>query len=346
VPSAAEDISNAIAESGGSIDFATFMSIALYGEHGFYTRADGVGRAGRRGDFITSPEVGPLFGLLLARHIDNEWKRCGSPTVFTVVDAGAGPGTLARSILAASPECLPALQYVAVEASATQRAMHPDNIASTVVMPSHIDNGIIIANELLDNLPFHLWVFDGGWRRARVSMGSGGFTEILESVPPPACLPSSARHGARAPEQVAAQRWLGDALGSLTNGSVLVIDYCTPLTAIAVASPWREWLRTYVGHERGGHYLKNPGSQDITCQVMIDQLTYVAEPDGVRTQAQFLQMLGIEELVAEGREVWAANASRPTLDALKMRSRVSEAEALLDPAGLGAFSVLEWRATS
>jgi SAM-dependent MidA family methyltransferase len=79
---------------------------------------------------------------------------------------------------------------------------------------------------------------------------------------------------------------------------------------------------------------------------MIDQLTYVAEPDGVRTQAQFLQMLGIEELVAEGREVWAANASRPTLDALKMRSRVSEAEALLDPAGLGAFSVLEWRATS
>jgi len=343
---AADDLSNAIAESGGSIDFATFMSIALYGEHGFYTRPDGVGRAGRRGDFITSPEVGPLFGQLLARHIDNEWRRCGSPTTFTVVDAGAGPGTLARSILAASPECMSALHYVAVEASATQRAMHPDNITSTDVMPQHIDNGIIIANELLDNLPFHLWVFDGGWRRARVAIGSGGFAEILESVPPPVCLPSMARHGSRAPEQVGAQQWLRDALRSLNTGSVLVIDYCTPLTAIAAAAPWREWLRTYVGHERGGHYLKNPGSQDITCQVMIDQLTHVAEPDGVRTQAQFLQMLGIDGLVAEGREAWTASASRPTLEALKMRSRVSEAEALLDPAGLGSFSVLEWRAAS
>ena len=76
---------------------------------------------------------------------------------------------------------------------------------------------------------------------------------------------------------------------------------------------------------------------------MIDQLVEVAEPDSVRTQAQFLQVLGVDELVAEGREVWAANASRPTLEALKMRSRVSEADALLDPGGLGAFSVLEWR---
>lgn len=344
MPSAADDVSAAIAESGGSIDFATFMSIALYGEHGFYTRADGVGRAGRRGDFITSPEVGPLFGQLLARHIDNEWKRCGSPSTFTVVDAGAGPGTLARSILAAKPECLSALDYVAVEASATQRAMHPDNITSTDVMPLRIDNGIIIANELLDNLPFQLWVFDGGWRRARVSLGSGGFAEILESVPPPGVLPSSARHGSRAPEQIAAQQWLGRALTSLVNGSVVVIDYCTPLTAIAAAAPWREWLRTYVGHERGGHYLKEAGSQDITCQVMIDQLADIAEPDSVRSQAQFLQMLGIDALVSEGREAWAANASSPTLEALKMRSRVSEAEALLDPAGLGAFSVLEWRA--
>lgn len=343
MPSAADDLTTAIAASGGSIDFETFMSIALYGEHGFYTRGDETGRAGRRGDFITSPEVGPLFGQLLARHIDNEWRRCGSPSSFTVVDAGAGPGTLARSILAASPKCSSALRYVAVEVSAPQRAMHPDGITSTDSMPTDIDNGVIIANELLDNLPFQLWVFDGGWRRACVSMGSGVFVEILESVPPPTCLPSSARHGSRAPQQTAAQRWLKDSMGSLKNGSVIVIDYCTPLTAMAAASPWREWLRTYVGHERGGHYLKDPGAQDITCQVMIDQLGEVAEPDSVRTQAHFLKMLGIDELVTEGKELWAAHASQPTLEALKMRSRVSEAEALLDPSGLGAFSVLEWR---
>ena len=343
MPSAADDLATAIAAGDGSIDFATFMSIALYGRHGFYTRTDGTGRAGRRGDFITSPEVGPLFGQLLARHIDNEWHRCGCPSTFTVVDAGAGPGTLARSVLAASPKCSSALRYVAVEASASQRAMHPDGITSTDAMPARIDNGIIIANELLDNLPFQLWVFDGEWRKARVVPSGDRFAEILERSSPPSCLPSSVRHGSRAPQQLAAQSWLKDSMGSLRNGSVIVIDYCTPLTAIAAVSPWREWLRTYVGHERGGHYLKDPGAQDITCQVMIDQLVEVAEPDSVRTQAQFLQMLGVDELVSEGREVWAAHASRPTLEALKMRSRVSEAEALLDATGLGSFSVLEWR---
>ena len=107
--------------------------------------------------------------------------------------------------------------------------------------------------------------------------------------------------------------------------------------------PWREWLRTYAGHERGAHYLKDPGSQDITTQVMIDQLAAVSEPDAVRTQAQFLQLWGIEELVAEGARIWRENAAAPTLAAMKMRSRISESEALLDPTGLGAFSVLEWR---
>ena len=78
------------------------MELALYGAEGFYTKADG-GSAGRRGDFITSPEVGPLFGAVIARYLDAEWKRIGRPDVFTVVDAGAGPGTLARSVLAARP---------------------------------------------------------------------------------------------------------------------------------------------------------------------------------------------------------------------------------------------------
>ena len=75
----------------------------------------------------------------------------------------------------------------------------------------------------------------------------------------------------------------------------------------------------------------------------IDQLAAVREPDAVRTQAQFLQLWGIEELVSEGARIWRENAAAPTLAAMKMRSRISESEALLDPTGLGAFSVLEWR---
>jgi SAM-dependent MidA family methyltransferase len=110
-----------------------------------------------------------------------------------------------------------------------------------------------------------------------------------------------------------------------------------------VTSPWREWLRTYAQHERGGHYLANPGEQDITTQVMLDQLDTVAEPESLRTQAQFLQLWGIDELVEEGRVAWEAAAARPDLAAMRMRSRISEAAALLDPTGLGGFSALTYR---
>ena len=62
----------------------------------------------------------------------------------------------------------------------------------------------------------------------------------------------------------------------------------------------------------------------------------------MRSQAQFLQRFGIDELVEEGRLAWAAGAARADLAAMTMRSRAGEAEALLDPAGLGGFTVLEW----
>ena len=72
---------------------------------------------------------------------------------------------------------------------------------------------------------------------------------------------------------------------------------------------------------------------------LLDQLP---EPGAVRTQVQFLRRWGIEELVAEGREAWARAAASPDLAAMTMRSRVREAEALLDPSGLGGFTVAEW----
>ncbi len=101
--SAADDIRAAIEAAGGAIPFSEFQRLALYGPAGFYVRADG-GRAGRRGgSFLTSPEVGPLFGAVLARYLDAQWEALGQPAPFTVVDAGAGPGTLARSVFAARP---------------------------------------------------------------------------------------------------------------------------------------------------------------------------------------------------------------------------------------------------
>jgi SAM-dependent MidA family methyltransferase len=70
----------AIAAAGGAIPFSEFQRVALYGPDGFYMRPHG-GRAGRRrGDFITSAEVGPLFGVVLARYLDDVWRALGEPS--------------------------------------------------------------------------------------------------------------------------------------------------------------------------------------------------------------------------------------------------------------------------
>jgi SAM-dependent MidA family methyltransferase len=336
VPSASDDVTAAIAAAGGAIRFDEFMRIALYGDHGFYTSG---GQAGRRGDFITSPEIGPLFGAVLARWIESEWQRLGELGEFSIVECGAGPGTLARSILSAAPQWRE--RYVAVELSAEQRKRHPPGVTSTAVMPDGPIGGVVIANELLDNLPFRLAVYDGGWREVMVAVGRDSTLVETTAAADPAWnwLPNTAGHGTRLPIQEGAATWVSDAMQRIAGGTLIAIDYCTMTTVELATVPWREWLRTYQGHARGGHYLQNAGQQDITTQVCVDQLP---TPNRGETQAEFLRRWGIEQLVDEGQRVWTAAAARPDVAALTMRSRVSEAEALLDPRGLGGFTVSSW----
>jgi len=337
VHAASDDVRRAIDADGGLLRFDKFIEITLYGEHGFYSTA---GRAGRRGDFLTSPEVGPLFGMVIARALDAWWEELGRPDPFTVVDAGAGPGTLSRSVLAANPHCSSAMRYVAVEVSPAQRALHPAGVESRAGMPPEPFVGVIIANELLDNLPFRLFVFDGGWREAFVADDGERFVERLVTISDvPACLPAVAAHGSRVAVHDAATRWVGDALSLIQAGRLVVFDYCTTSTEMA-SRPWREWLRTYSGHERGVHYLQSVGQQDITVEVAVDQLL---PPTSLTSQAEFLREFGIDGLVEEGRVAWERAASSPTVATMTMRSRVREAEALCDLAGIGAFSVLQWR---
>jgi SAM-dependent MidA family methyltransferase len=326
-------------EHSGPIPFERFMDLALYGEQGFYMRQQG-GAAGRRGDFITGPEVGPLFGAVIAGYFDAQWDKLGRPDPFTVVDVGAGPGTLGRAVMAARPGCADALHYVAVEVSAEQRRHHPEGVESRPDLPAGPIDGVVIANELLDNVPFRLAVYDSGWREAFVDLGRDGlFTEVLSTpfAEVPRCLPSVSTFGARAPLIDRAARMV-DRFVALAD-EVLLIDYGVRSTAELAARPWREWMRTYRSHERGGHYLRVPGEQDITVDVPFDQLP---PPDAMQSQADFLSQWGIGQLVAEGVRVWTEQAARPGLEAMRMRSRVSESEALLDPAGLGSFHVLEF----
>lgn len=300
-----------------------FVERALYGPGGFYETG---GRAGRRGgSFVTSPETGPLFGAVLARALDAWWREAGEPGEWVVVDAGAGPGTLARTVLAAEPACAAALQLVCVERTAAQRAQHPEGVTSTDALPDVAD--VIVANELLDNLPFGLLERTGmGWEPVHV--GDGGATA-----------PDTG--GTRIPVAAAAAAWVPAARRRLRPGGRLVcFDYADTTAALA-ARPWTDWVRAFAGQERLDDPFADPGTRDITVVVPWDQLPM---PDRATTQAAWLREHGIEQLVAEGAAHWQAHAAAPDLTAMRMRSRLREADALLDPDGLGAFWVGEWRA--
>ena len=91
----------------------------------------------------------------------------------------------------------------------------------------------------------------------------------------------------------------------------MAFDYFTTTTAELAARPWREWLRTYRAHDRGGHYLRDPGTQDITAQVCIDQLPVTRFRD-LAGQTSSCGVGGSTRLVEEGQRAWAAAARGPT----------------------------------
>ncbi len=324
-----------------------FLEEALYGPAGFYT---GGGGAGRRSDFLTSPEVGPLFGVVVGRALDAEWERLGGPDPFTVVEAGAGRGALARAVLGAQLACRAALRFVCVERSTVLRH-RAGEVAGVVVadeLPPGPITGVILANELLDNLAFRLLEHrSGGWVEVYVEVADGGepVEILLDATPEAAALADSlvpgAHAGTRLPLQQQATTWLGDALERLERGRLVVMDYADTTPSL-VRRPWREWVRTYRAHGRGTQPWEDPGRQDVTCEVAVDQLATVRVPDHDRSQAEWLRTHGIDDLVAEARATWHERAHLGDLAALTARSRVREAEALCDPAGLGAFRVLEW----
>jgi SAM-dependent MidA family methyltransferase len=306
--------------------------LALYHPtFGFYETG---GSAGRAGDFLTSPELGPLFGAVLARALDAWWEELGRPGPFTVVEAGAGRGALAKAVLAAAPACRPALRYIAVERSAALRTQHPAGVESAAALPREPFTGVVLANELLDNLPFGLLErHAGGWAEVRVG---ADLAEVL--VPAGADPGFDAPVGARVPVQRAAHDWVDDARRLVRRGRVVAMDYADTTPSLARRA-WTDWVRTYRGHGRGTHPLADLGHQDITCEVAVDQLPPATAN---RSQAEFLEVHGLRELVDDARGAWRERAHIGDLQALTARSRVHEAQALTDETGLGAFRVLEW----
>ena len=363
----------------GPIPFDEYLELALYSPAGgFYSS---VGEAGRAGDFLTSPELGPLFGAVLARALDAWWEELGAPDPFVVVEAAAGVGTLAKAVLSSPPACAPALRYLLVERSdrlrerqASVLALEPaatvlgpmapsdedefegplalpgggPRVASLGELPVGPFTGVVLANELLDNLPFALLERTAtGWSEVRVGEGDDG--SLIEALTPAedkdaelaGRLAPDAPVGARVPLQTAAVDWLRAALRTLHRGRVVLVDYAATTPELA-RRPMAEWLRTYRRGGPGAGPLDAPGGQDLTVEVCVDQLARIQTPALDRPQAEFLAQHGIDELRSAAAAAWQSAAAKPDLEALKARSRVDEAAALTDPTGLGAFRVLEF----
>ncbi len=357
------------------------MQLALYEPGaGFFESDHGAGRVGR--DFVTSPEIGTLFGACVARALDQCWHDLGAPDPFVVIEAGAGNGRLAHDVLRARPACERALHYVLVEPSAARREEQrdrlelepadealgpfarpsPDDAASPVAgsgpvcvsldeLPALELTAVVLANELLDNLPFGVAQWSGaGWLEVRVTTAADGFTEVTVPAGPDDARALDAvtagiavRDGARLPIPRGLDAWFARCGRVVHRGRVLAVDYVDDVGVILERA--NDWLRTYRAHRRGGAPLDAPGAQDITADVVREQLLRAARAAGFtlladQSQAEWLRDLGIDELVESGRRAWEARAHVGDLDALAGRSRVVEGRALTDPAGLGAHRVL------
>jgi len=216
-------------------------------------------------------------------------------------------------------------------------------------------DALVLANELLDNLPFGIAARGAaGWDEIRITVDDDGFSEVRVPAEPDdaraldeVTAEVAVTEGARLPIPRDLDAWFEACGRMLRRGRLLAIDYVDDAAGV-VRRGEAGWLRTYRAHERGGSPLDAPGTQDITADVVREQLRHAARAAGFTlesevSQAQWLGELGIDELAKSAQRAWEARAHVGDLDALAARSRVVEAAALTDPSGLGAHRVVTFK---
>lgn len=332
----------------GPMTFRDFMHAALYHpRHGYYSNTT---RAMTRGgDYVTSPEVHPVFGALVARQLAEMWDTMGRPPRFDVVEFGAGTGALARDILRAAARetaFAGALRYRIVEISPALTALQRETLAEHEVewLPSAPERitGSVLSNEFVDAFPVHRVVRQGDeLRDVYVGVDDGGaFRDELRSLSDGALrayfdelglLPGD---GAYAEVNLEAPRWLRDVASRLERGYVLTFDY--GYEAPDLYAPWRRdgTLLCFYRQSASSAPYQRVGMQDMTASVDFTMLRRAGEQAGLRTigmtdQASFLVRLGI----GEGVGAAAANME-------EYFARRQVMMALIDPARLGRIRVL------
>lgn len=343
-PALREFVRGRIAENGGRITFADFMTHALqHPRLGYYRR--GRTRAGHGGDFLTSPEAHPVFAAVVARQLEAFRDVLGSRRAIWA-EAGAGTGTLANEVAAA----LPGGTVIAVDTGAHA---HP---AGSTPAPLRVRADSlpfaagsltgIYANELLDALPVHrLRRVGGGWRELFVGVEGEGFV-WREGEPVPESLAAAERglrRGGRPAEGQlvevcpAAEGWIREAARAIGRGFLLLVDYGDDTPALWAPSRSAGTLRCFAGHAVHDDPLVFLGTQDLTAHVDFGAVVEAGRAAGLDAVA----FLGQREWL----DAWGVGDAVEGLGQLAIRPDEIEVNRhaiafVRDPNGLGKVRVL------
>ena len=355
-------IRNEIDAAGGSISFARYMALALYTPQlGYYS--GGAAKFGAAGDFVTAPEISPLFGRTLARQVA-EVMAASSTAVFEsgevsesagVLEFGAGSGALA-AVLLAELDALgtPCQRYRIIELSGSLRAQQEATLHASVphlahcvewlaALPDAID-GCVIANEVLDAMPAH-WVTwrDGALLERCVTCDDAGFSVVEQAASGAlraAMTALAGEHnlgdGYTSEINLAASAWINALAPRMRRAAALLIDYGFPAREFYHPQRHTGTLRAHYRHHALDDPFYLPGLCDLTTHVDFSAIARAAQDaglsvDGYTTQAQFLIQCGMADLLAQ---------SDPQ-DVKRHGALAQQANALLSPAEMGElFMVL------
>lgn len=313
-------IREAIEESDGSISFAEYMQLALHAPGlGYYDV--GTTKFGEAGDFVTAPEVSPLFGRVVARQCREILDQLSNGRIL---ELGAGSGKLAVDILKKLTDLKSVPdRYLILETSAdlTQRQQEkirdelPDmqeRVEWLTQLPDSLE-GVVIANEVADALPVERFARgEGVVFQMHVVAGDSGF--VWSRRPAPALLTTAVQkieadigeelaHGYESEVSLGLSDWIGQIAGCLRNGLILLFDYGVSRREYYAPDRDQGWLRCHFRHHAHNEALIYPGIQDLTSWV---DFTAIAESAirhglgiaGFVTQAHFLLNGGLEDELA------------------------------------------------
>ena len=297
---------------GGWIPFSRYMELALYAPGlGYY--AGGSRKFGEAGDFVTAPELTPLFADALAGQLAELLPQTGGE----LIEFGAGTGRLAADLLAALQrrDVLPT-RYRIVELSAELAQRQRDTIAARVPdlldrvewlneLPARID-GVLIGNEVLDAMPCELVRWDEAGLAHRRGVGwRDGFVWQDRDLAPDSVLAREAADIAPGSDYLseiplAATAFVASVAEHLARGALILLDYGFPRREFYHPQRRQGTLMCHYRHHAHGEPFSYPGLTDITCHVDFTAVAVAGieaglDLTGYTSQASFLINCGIAE---------------------------------------------------